>query len=140
MLELAGLPVPDHFEGVSLAGRILGHEAAVLPEYVFMQAGSKSAKSQLAVREGRWKLIHIRWRPDRKLMTGDEFELYDLASDPGETTNVVGEHPEVAKRLRAALERWYAERPPRFGKEPAIDPASLHPADREMLKALGYLE
>ncbi|MEN0020347.1 MAG: arylsulfatase [Planctomycetota bacterium] len=31
--------------------------------------------------------------------------LFDLIADPGETTNVIDRHPEVAERLRAALER-----------------------------------
>jgi hypothetical protein len=31
--------------------------------------------------------------------------LYDLAADVGETTDVIGQHPEVAARLRALAER-----------------------------------
>jgi hypothetical protein len=29
--------------------------------------------------------------------------LFDLATDPGETTNVIGQHPEKAKELAAEL-------------------------------------
>ena len=39
------------------------------------------------------------------LVNGEE--LYDLASDPGESRNVAREHPDVAKRLRGAYEAWY---------------------------------
>ena len=31
--------------------------------------------------------------------------LYDLTADVGETTDVIGKHPEVAARLRALAER-----------------------------------
>ena len=37
------------------------------------------------------------------------WELFDLKADPGETTNVAAEHPEVAARLEAAYDRWWAE-------------------------------
>jgi arylsulfatase A-like enzyme len=37
------------------------------------------------------------------------WELYDLQADPGETTNVAAQHPEVVDRLDAAYDRWWAE-------------------------------
>jgi len=50
-----------------------------------------------AVRAGRWKL-HV-WRQG-----GQVRELYDLDADIGETTNLIGEHPEIAARLERLLE------------------------------------
>jgi hypothetical protein len=32
-------------------------------------------------------------------------QLYDLNNDPGESTDVAGEHPEVVKQLAANLEK-----------------------------------
>ena len=34
-------------------------------------------------------------------------ELYDLAKDPGETTNVIAEHPEEVAALRAEYDKWW---------------------------------
>lgn len=71
----------------------------------------------LAIRQGRWKYL------DHKGSGGNNYEnspvlkglrivdnepdqpgqLYDLDTDPGETTNLVAEQPEVASRLRALL-------------------------------------
>ena len=48
--------------------------------------------------EGDWKLIE--WFED------DSIELYDLATDPGERTNLVDDRPEVAERLHQALVAW----------------------------------
>jgi arylsulfatase A-like enzyme len=50
-----------------------------------------------AVRSGRWKL-HFSKR-------GDELrELFDLEADVGETTNVIGDHPDVVTRLEELAE------------------------------------
>ncbi len=45
---------------------------------------------------GRWKGVRF------PMLTG-EIELYDLAADPGETTNVAGRHPEIVGRIRSAM-------------------------------------
>jgi len=53
-----------------------------------------------AVRENRWKLIQI------PLGSGENAEeLYDLANDPNETTNLLDRRPEEAERLRLRLTR-----------------------------------
>lgn len=49
------------------------------------------ANGRFAVTDGQWKLI----LPHRNLNA----ELYDLASDPSETTNRLADKPEIAKRL-----------------------------------------
>ena len=67
-----------------------------------------------AVRSANWKLVFPRTAMDdtpydRK--PGDAKgellpeALYDLTADVGETTDVIGQHPEVATRLRALAER-----------------------------------
>jgi arylsulfatase A-like enzyme len=53
-----------------------------------------------AVRNGRYKLVRAR--------TSKSWELYDLAADPGETTDLAEEKSDVAARLRAYFERWAA--------------------------------
>jgi arylsulfatase A-like enzyme len=67
-----------------------------------------------AVRSANWKLVFPRTAMDdtpyeRKPGAAKEAllpeALYDLAADVGETTDVIGQHPEVAQRLRALAER-----------------------------------
>jgi arylsulfatase A-like enzyme len=36
-------------------------------------------------------------------------ELYDLQADPGETTNVIAQHPDVVAKLRRAYDQWWEE-------------------------------
>ncbi len=56
------------------------------------------------VRHGDLKLIRA------PTLSGVEWELYDLADDPGETVNLSGEHP-MEELLREALRRWMAGQP-----------------------------
>jgi hypothetical protein len=37
--------------------------------------------------------------------------LYDLETDPGESYNVINTRPEVAAKLRAAMEAWETQAP-----------------------------
>jgi arylsulfatase A-like enzyme len=52
----------------------------------------------VAVRDGNWKLLVN--------ADGTGTELYDLATDRNETTNVAKMHPDVAERLRNAALQW----------------------------------
>ncbi len=49
-------------------------------------------------------------------------ELYDLKTDPGETKNVIAEHPEVVASLRAAYDLWWSEMLPLLVNEDAVGP------------------
>ena len=49
--------------------------------------------------------------------------MFDLPSDPGETKDVAGEHPEVVKQLTAAYDAWWAETLPCLENETAVGPA-----------------
>jgi arylsulfatase A-like enzyme len=53
----------------------------------------------LAVLQGRWKLIRYRGTLHYARMPPLNDELYDLASDPGETTNRAADAPAVSERL-----------------------------------------
>ena len=75
------------------------------------QEESKHVKS--AIQNSRFTLINNK-------------ELYDLKADPGEKTNVIADHPEVAKKLRAAYDQWWQETRPLMVNEnvtvPRINP------------------
>ena len=62
-----------------------------------------------AVRRGQWKLIRIKESPPL---------LFDLAADPGETTNLAESNPEVVRSLLAALAAWEEEMTePKWGQD-----------------------
>ncbi len=62
----------------------------------FMPAG--------AIRRGDYKLIE--WFEGAIVGEGPAFSLYDLAADPGETTDLAAEKPELAIELLASLRQW----------------------------------
>jgi arylsulfatase A-like enzyme len=77
------------------------HEALFLPGM---------APHQAAIRKGDWKLLMKAGLPGGEQPdsspSGGAVELYNLATDIGETKNVAAEHPSVAGELEALLSDW----------------------------------
>jgi len=68
------------------------------------------ANGMRALRSGNWKYIDDTppdGLPDNRLkqLEGFEPQLYDLSKDPGETTNLYYENPDMAKKLSEELDR-----------------------------------
>ena len=59
-----------------------------------------------AIREGKWKLV-TKSLSKVSSEKESEWELYDLGSDPTETTDLSQKYPEVAKRLWMHWKNWY---------------------------------
>ncbi|MEM8737047.1 MAG: sulfatase-like hydrolase/transferase [Planctomycetota bacterium] len=116
-LELAGLEPDDDQDGVSMLG-----DAADGPRTVFGEIGP----SAMAF-DGRHKLIHYGLDGAR--------QLFDLANDPGEQTNLAGETPRreietrLAEELADHLRRF--ERPMADGHGLATLPYTV-PTEREL--------
>lgn len=51
------------------------------------------------VREGKWKLHYF--------FEDNAWELYDLVADPGERTNLIETHPDVAAKMKKRLTDWW---------------------------------
>ncbi len=91
LTELAGARTPSGIDGVSLVPTLLGqsHEQQGRDYLYWEYLGGQ------AVRLGDWK--GIRLSPDGPV------QLYDLAADPAETTDVSAEHPELVTRIREIM-------------------------------------
>lgn len=113
--EVVGVKLPDNAgeDSVSLLPALLGQADRPLREAVVHH----SINGSFSIRQGRWKLELCPdsggWsvpRPGspaaRKLAP---VQLYDLTSDPGETTNVQAQHPDVVQRLTGLLEKYAAD-------------------------------
>ena len=108
--KLAGGKAPDDrpIDGKDIRPLLFGEAGAKTPhEFYFL------AHLNGAVRSGSWKFYP--WpegfgkkdKDKKPLPTkGPKVQLYDLAKDLGETTNVAEQHPEVVMRLSAAFERF----------------------------------
>ena len=58
-----------------------------------------SSRGGFAIRAGDWKLV-AGVGSGAAVPKNGQMELYDLKDDPAETMNVIGQHPEVAERLK----------------------------------------
>jgi len=92
--ELAGATPPGGLDGVSFVPTLVGSPGAQRG-HDFLYWEFHEGQSSQAVRMGTWKAV--------RLGPGQPLELYDLATDLGETSNVASAHPEVVARLEAYL-------------------------------------
>ena len=99
---LAGGEVPTDriIDGKDIAPLMFGEDGAKSPHEAFFYYFQDALE---AVRCGKWKLYANRHnRKNRRAETIGE--LYDLAADLGETTDVAEANPEVVKELTARVE------------------------------------
>lgn len=66
-----------------------------------------SPETNWAISDQRFKLVGAGGGAGKKKAAGAE--LFDLAADPGEKTNLASAQPEKVKALRAEFLRWYGE-------------------------------
>ncbi len=94
----------------------LGNAPKPIRPYLLTQAFSPKF---LSIRRGQWKYIdhpgsggnNYEKNPDLKpyhLPDTSPTQLYDLATDPGETKNLINTQPEIAKELKTLLEQTKA--------------------------------
>jgi arylsulfatase A len=106
LLDLTGnkAATPAGIDGIDFAPTLLGQTQ---PPREFLYRESPGYGGQQSVRAGNWKAVHtnLNPRPKAKDAKPGPLELYDLAADPAETTNVAAKHPEVATRMQALLTR-----------------------------------
>jgi arylsulfatase A-like enzyme len=109
-LAAAGVPLPTEkkLDGVNLLPFLTQNSSATPHEFLFWRYGA-----QMAVRKGEWKITKAVSRPGQarrpRAKRPIEGQLYNLAQDIGEKTDVAAEHPEIVKELTGAWEKWNAE-------------------------------
>lgn len=93
-LDLAGIPHPAGrpLDGTSIKSLLL--EQTPLPDRQLFFG--YEPKLGTAMRDGDWKM----------LVKGDKIELYNLATDIGERTNLTARHPDRTKSMTAAIHEW----------------------------------
>lgn len=115
ILEIAGVAVPETVQGRSL------FEAP------------RSVRASVAKLDPYETLIDARFKYILDIANG-EHALYDLAVDPGETTNLTESHAEVVAEMRRKLARWILDQP-----EYTAESAPLVDEHVAALRSLGYV-
>jgi arylsulfatase A-like enzyme len=144
LLELAGVPVPQGFEGSSLVPLLTdAHGESDRPTFAALGVPLfPDASVQTAVSDGAWTYARNATPPEddpeayegKAIAPGAEY-LFDRRVDPAENANLVERELDVAERMRAMLDKHLAERDDGVvEKGVRIDPSIA-----ERLRAMGYL-
>ncbi|MEU8485963.1 sulfatase-like hydrolase/transferase [Streptomyces sp. NPDC048641] len=122
--DLGGAPAPRDIDGLSAASLLTARpRSAPLHGHLYWYRNDPGSTARAntvdkgrilklaeAVRRDDWK--GIRFAPGRDREVPDDqwqFELYDLATDPGETTDLAAAHPKVVTELTALLRASWAD-------------------------------
>ena len=128
LLDLAGVRAPARAQGASLVPALFRPEkAASEPAY------SESMAPNL---QFGWGLLHSLRTLRYKYIDAPRAELYNIAQDPGESTNLFEQSPDIARKMKADLDRLMTE----TGRgAPTPQAANLDKETMERLTALGYV-
>jgi arylsulfatase len=100
LLEVLGLPEAGTVNGRSLLPLMRGDTSAHRDAIMLSEATWQASRG---VRTQQWKFIKYL---QTTIYGRDGVELYDLATDPAEQTNVAAQHPEVVADLSDRLQHW----------------------------------
>ena len=92
--ELAGVPVPEGIDGISMVPALLGKRQN---QHEFLYWEFHEGSSKQAVRMGDWKAVRL--APSRPI------ELYNLTSDIGEQNNIADTHPDLVARAKDIFDK-----------------------------------
>jgi arylsulfatase A len=106
-LASVDLPADGCLDSFNVLGALLGQQDAKGRDHLIQQDNGRGGN--YGFRVGNWKLL----RHDSKKTNNTElrlarrpiaeYQLFNLESDPGERTNVIKDHPDVAKRMKDQL-------------------------------------
>ncbi len=103
LCEITGARIPGDTDGLSIVPALLGEKKAGRAQeqhpWFYWEFGN-----MVAVRWNDWKGIKLRNR--------EQWELYDLNKDPGETKNLAAHHPEILGRISELARRNHSPAQP----------------------------
>ena len=123
------LPTIAEVAGIPLVGALREQVEGRSLVPLWKDPGSAWPDRTLVTHVGRWprgqatasKYLNCSIR-DARFTLVNNAELFDLKADPGESRNVIADHPEELARLRAEYDRWWADTLPRLENEDAVGP------------------
>jgi arylsulfatase A-like enzyme len=98
LAEITGTEAQEGIDGISFLSELLGKKQKK-HEYLYWEFHEQGGKT--AVRMGDWKAIKL--NIDKIPQGGTE--LYNLASDVGETTNLSVSNPEIVKKMEELMKQ-----------------------------------
>ena len=127
MLAILGGKPPVACQGISVLPALSGKQVPAKSSYgetLYPKMNMGWAELR-AIRTDRWKYIRA-----------PKPELYDLAQDPGETSNIIGRHPPQLNELEQAMKK-FTQMPD--GQPEKVATSTVDERTMGQLKSLGYL-
>lgn len=107
LAQLTGAAVPAPIDGLSFLPTLLGRESEQQEhEYLYWE-NHGPCRGQQGIRMGKWKGVRLGIHADRP----GPIELYDLATDIGETRDVASAHPEVVRQISLSMREAHTPSP-----------------------------
>lgn len=98
--EIIGTKIPVKIDGRSFLSTLKGKKQK-LNNFLYWEYYSGDRSPMQAIRQGDWKLFRFNFLNPEK----QEFELYNLKTDPLEKNNVALKYPHVVKELQMTLDK-----------------------------------
>ncbi len=101
LIDWCGLETPPKadFDGISLRDLISNSESEWPDRTLFVH----NQRVDFPVKYKEYQILTEQWR----LVNRDTLELYNILKDPGQTTDLAAEYPDVVKELNAQYEPWW---------------------------------
>lgn len=136
ILDILKAPNPANFQGESFYPHLLGKNMKK-KKVTYSQIEDKI----FSIRNEKWKYIYnpTAYRilaitsPKKKFIQIEKEELYNIISDPQETTNLAYEKREITKQLKKQLLAWINEKDSKRIEKQTVPKELL-----QKLRALGY--
>lgn len=114
LLDAAGVEKPKglKIDGNSMLPMLEGKRVTRRDRHLVIQSHRGDhpvAYHNFMIRNGRWKLLHASGFGRESFKGEPNFQLFDLANDPFELSNLAGAKPNVVKQLRTAYDKWFAD-------------------------------
>jgi arylsulfatase A-like enzyme len=126
VVDVLGIPYPEAWEGIPLFSMVAESDRIRFSEV------DHEGNQVKAINQGSWIWIQANPGNPRNLPTS---ALFNLADDPGETTNLSAQNLQVAEEMQGTLLEVQAQALSRKGSIPQL---TIDRATEERLRALGY--
>ena len=110
ILDACGINIPTNLDGRSFLAAVNDPEVEFPDRTLFIQTHRGNVPQRyhhFAARDNRWKLVHASGFGVQEFSGQPVFELYDLNSDPLETTDVADSNPEIVNDFKSRYDRWF---------------------------------
>ena len=135
LASLAGAGLPkNQVEGRDLLPLIENPQANWDDRFLFTHKGRW--KTGANPDDSQWSGFAVRNQQYRFV---ENKSLYDMSKDPSQTTNIIEDHPEIVKQMRAVYDSWWQETRPLMVNESApMSPVRpFHELHKKQMKAGG---